>query len=171
MSNDIPAMAFHWDGESLIPLRPKMADRYYVVGMDYPMVVHEERSTNSHNHYFASLNEAWKNLPEHLAIQHPTVEHLRKWALIQAHYCDERQFVCASKAEAVRLAGFMQPMDTYAIIVITECVVTVYTAKSQKLRAMGKEEFQRSKSEVLDIVAAMAKTDPETLQANAGQAA
>jgi hypothetical protein len=40
-------------------------------------------------------------------------------------------------------------MDEYAIVTVREAVVTVYTAKSQSMRAMGRETFQKSKDDVL----------------------
>jgi len=39
--------------------------------------------------------------------------------------------------EAQRIAAFIKPMDTYAMVIVNECVVTVYTAKSQSLKAMA----------------------------------
>lgn len=43
-------------------------------------------------------------------------------------------------------------MDEYAIVEAVECVVRVYTAKSQSMKAMGNRDFQQSKSDVLDFV-------------------
>ena len=43
----------------------KQADRDFVVGMTYRLVKHRERSTTTHNHYFAAINEAWQSLPDH----------------------------------------------------------------------------------------------------------
>ncbi len=168
---DIPPLVFDWDGEAMIPRSPRLADKHYVVGEFYRMVPHEDRSMRSHRYYFASVNEAWKNLPEHLAERFPTAEHLRKYALIRAGYRDERSIAAASKAEAQRVAAFIKPMDEYAIVRVSEAVVTVYTAKSQSMRAMGKKAFGESKEAVLDILSAMIGTTPATLAANAGQAA
>ena len=49
---------FRWDGEAMVPLNPRLADRYYVVGETYRLEPREERSPNSHNHYFAAVHEA-----------------------------------------------------------------------------------------------------------------
>ena len=125
----------------------------------------------SHRFYFASVNEAWKNLPEDMAERYPTSDHLRKWALIKAGYRDERSIVASSKAEALRIAAFIRPMDEYAVVVVREAVVRVYTAKSQSTRAMGKAEFGASKEKVLDILSAMIGTSRDALVANAGQSA
>ncbi|MCK0312242.1 hypothetical protein, partial [Salmonella sp. 15E557] len=93
------------------------------------MVEQHERSDVSHNHFFASIKNGFDNLPDDLHEDFPTTEHLRKKALIRKGYCDERSIVCASKAEALRLAGFIRPMDDYAIVTARESVVRVWTAK------------------------------------------
>ena len=164
-------IAFTWNGEVMVPLQPRLADRYYVVGETYRLEPREDRSQISHNHYFASIQEAWQNLPEHDAERFATADHLRKWALITAGYRDERSIVCASKAEALRVAAFIKPLDDFAVVTAYECVITVYTAKSQSMRAMGKKQFQRSKDKVLDIVSAMIGVGADDLKKNAGRAA
>lgn len=147
---------FRWDGEAMVPASQywaKRADEAFVVGETYKLVEHHDRSQSSHNHYFACLAEAWQTLPEHLLEEYPTVEHLRKKMLIRCGYADERSIVCASKAEAQRVAAFIKPMDSYAIVTVREAVVRVYTAQSQAMKAMGAKVFQESKTKVLDAVA------------------
>jgi len=157
---------FQWDGEAMRPMRSRLADREYVVGEKYRLGVIEDRSANSHSHYFAALHEAWTNLPDDQAERFPTVEHLRKYALIQSGFRDERSIACASKAEALRVAAFIKPMDEYAVVIVREAVVLVYTAKSQSMKAMGKAAFQESKSKVLEIVSIMIGVTPNDLSAN-----
>ena len=164
-------MAFTWDGEFMAPKRPLAADRQYVVGEVYLLAATEERSWASHGHYFAAINEAWKNLPEELADQFPTPGALRKRALIKAGFRDERSIVCSSKAEARRVAAFIRPLDEYALVIVRDNVVIHLTAKSQSIRAMDKENFQKSKQDVLEIVAGWVKVTPEELQKNAGASA
>lgn len=158
---------YSWDGETMVPLPRfhKRCDEVFVVGETYTLVPHEERSGVSHRHYFACVKSAWDNLPELEAERFPTPDHLRKFALIKAGYRDERTFVAASKAEAVRLAAFMRPMDQYAVVIVSNAVVTVYTAKSQSMKAMGKKEFQRSKEAVLDVLANMIEVERSELEA------
>lgn len=170
MSAPIP-MDFGWDGEVMKPLHPKLADKQFVCGENYRLEIREDRSGPSHRQYFASITEAHKNLSEELTLQHKTPEHLRKWALVKSGYHDERSVVCSSKAEALRLAAFIQPMDEYAVILCKGSAVTVFTAKSQSMKAMGKADFQQSKDAVLDIIAALIGTDRDTLTANAEKAA
>jgi hypothetical protein len=166
-----PPLLLIYDGEALVPRYPAIADKHLVIGQVYRMVEQEDRSSASHRHYFAVINEAHRNLPEDLAERFPTPEALRKYALIRAGYRDERSIVCTSRAEALRLAGFIRPMDAYAIVTVQEAVVRVYTAQSQSLKAMGKKDFGESKTAVMDALAALIGVDPATLQANAGAAA
>lgn len=129
------------------------ADRAFVVGEVYRMVEHHDRSMNSHRHFFAAINEAWKNLPDELLDEYPTPEVLRKKALIRKGYRDERTLVCSSKAEAQRVAAFIVPTDEYAVVTFRDAVVRVWTAQSQSVKAMGAKDFQQSKSDVLDFIA------------------
>jgi hypothetical protein len=142
---------FCWDGEAMRPAPrfAKACDDAFVVGEVYRMEVQEQRSLVSHRHYFATLNDIFMSLPEGTDERIASVEHLRKFALIRCGYRDERTFVCASKAEAQQLAVFIQPMDEFAIVAVTEACVTVWTAKSQSMKAMGKVEFAASKEAVL----------------------
>lgn len=146
-----------WTGDSFEPL-PRfhnIMSAEFVIGEVYNLVEQQERSVNSHNHYFASLHDLWLNVPEDQAERWQTFEHFRKWCLIKTGYADSRQLVCSSKAEARRVASFVRPCDEYAVVTVTDCVVTIYTAKSQSKKAMGNEQFQRSKSDVLDYAASM----------------
>jgi hypothetical protein len=123
----------------------------------------EDRSAASHGHFFALLHQAWINLPEEYAERFPSEEHLRKWCLIKSGHRDERTTVCGSKAEAERVAAFIRPIDDYAIVVAREATVTVWTAKSQSMRAMGKDAFQQSKDDVLRVLSELIGTDVTTL--------
>ncbi|MBK5958055.1 hypothetical protein CCR97_07970 [Rhodoplanes elegans] len=162
-----------WDGDGFVVLNSfrKRADQDFVVGEVYNLEVVEQRSAKSHRFYFAALTEAWRNLPEHMADQFPNPEALRKWALIKAGYCDERSIVCASKAEAHRVAAFVGPMDEFAVVTVSEAVVSVYTAKSQSMRAMGGKVFNESKQRVLDIVSGLIGTTSVALTSQAENAA
>jgi hypothetical protein len=130
---------------------------------------HEERSTVSHNHYFASIQTAWDNLPEK-DDRFPNPEALRKWALIKAGYCTEATTVLDTEEQANTIAGFMGHQEG-VIIVVKGPVIKKYTAKSQAVAAMGKQEFQRSKDAVLDIIAQLIEVSRKRLEDNAGRAA
>lgn len=169
----IPPIIYTWNGDAMEPLPrfTKLCNQTFAVGETYPLVVQETRSQQTHNHFFASVHEAWSNLPENIAEQFPTADHLRKYALIKAGYRDERSIVVRSAAEAQQLAAFIKPMDDYAIVTATAAMVTVYTAKSQSMRAMGGKEFQASKQAVLDVIAGLIGVSADELQSRAGQAA
>lgn len=152
--NSIPPLAFDWDGDALVPVHPRLADRHYVVGERYMLVPHQQRSAASHAHYFATLADYHASLPEDLALKHPTLDHLRKFALIMTGFRDAHTLVASSKAEALRLAAFIRPTDEFAVVAVDGCTVTRMVAQSQSMRAMGREQFQRSKSAVLEYVAA-----------------
>lgn len=148
---------FQWDGDAMRPVRSftRLANDQFVVGQEYRLVQEAGRSKRSHDHFFACVEDAWQNLPERWDGRFPTADHLRKFALIRAGYRDERSIVATSKAEAQRVAAFVKPMDEFAVVVVTEAVVTVYTAKSQSRKAMGGPVFQKSKQDTLDVLAEM----------------
>ena len=161
----IPPIPCVWDGEAFYPRRgfQKKADQHFVAGETYQLQVVEERSAASHRHYFACINEAWQNLPDHLAERLHSPEALRKYALVKAGFADSRTIDCSSKAEARRLAAFIAPMDPFAIVKADGSQVHVWTAQSQSMRAMGKEKFQESKDRVIDVLADMLGVSTETL--------
>lgn len=152
MTEILPTV-FTWDGEHMIPKHPRAADQRFTIGQEYVLSEFQYRSQNSHDHYFAVVNEAWKHLSEADAIEFPTSEMLRKKALIQCGFRDETSVPCASKSEALRWAAAMRSVDDYAIVIVTGSTVTRYTAKSQSMRAMGAKVFQASKQAVLDLIA------------------
>lgn len=135
------------------------ADKDYVVGEVYKMAPAHDRSQATHNHYFALIAEAWGTLPDRALEEFPTAEHLRKKMLVRCGYADERSIVCASKAEAQRVAAFIKPMDEYAVVTVREAVVRVYTPQSQSKKAMGAKAFQESKSKVLDAISDLLGAD------------
>lgn len=156
-----------WDGDAFRPINDwwkSRARRQFTEGEVYHLADQPERSSRSHNHYFASVAEAWKNLPDALAERFPTADHLRRYALIKAGYCDSTTMVCSSKAEAQRVASFIRPTDEFGIVIVTEATVTRYAAKSQSMRAMGKDEFQKSKDAVLGIISEMIGVERKALE-------
>jgi hypothetical protein len=160
-------LPYVWSGEAFEPLPGfrKRADAAFVVGQVYHMEPIEERTARTHKHYFACVNEAWQSMPDDFAERFPTPEALRKFALIKAGFADSRQLVAASRAEALRLAAFVRPMDEYALVkMATDApVVTVWTAQSQSMRAMGKERFKASKDAVLAAIEDLLDLQPGTL--------
>lgn len=162
---DYPVLC-EWDGEALRPHGrnwARQADKQWTVGEQYMVEIRHERSSASHRAYFAAINDAFENLPADLAERFKSPEALRKAALIQCGYRDERSIVANSKAEAQRLAAFVQPMDEYAIVSVSGTTVVVLTARSQNMRAMGRQAFEESKNKVLDFLASLIGTTPDQL--------
>lgn len=165
-------LQYFGDGEFKATARSKAAcDAHYVVGMHYPMMEWQDRSPNSHNHEFAWLGEAWKNLPEAHKDEHPSPEHLRKAALIEAGYYNETLIDCGTKAAALRVAAYARGDDEFAHVVVRGVYVVIRKAKSQSRRAMDRKMFQESKEAILQIVAGLIGVSPDQLQAEAGRAA
>lgn len=173
MSIEAPIEAI-WTGEAFQPTSAywaRRADKQFARG-EILRIVHEpERSHSTHAHYFASITEAWRNLPPLMAERFPSPDHLRKWALIKAGYCNTHSMPCSSPTEARRLAAFIRPMDEFSVVSVEKSMVTMFTAMSQSYKAMDKKTFAESKEKVLDIVAAEIGVAKQELSDNAGQAA
>jgi hypothetical protein len=153
----IEAIAFIWDGRTMVPLDRyrALADRQFRAGQEYALVPHQARSDKSHSHYFACLKKTWENLPEKEAKFFLTAEHLRKWCLVKEGYADENTHVCQTEAAAMELAALIRTLDGYAVMQISGTILTIWTAKSQDHHHMNHEEFQTSKTKVLERCAAM----------------
>ena len=162
-----------WTGEAFAPLEwfRARADKLFVVGQRYRLIELEERSEASNSHQFAWLHDAWQNLPENLQELYPTENHLRKRALIQAGYFHEDTIDCSTNAAALRVAAYARGKDEFAFVTVRGPIVSVRTAKSQSRHAMAKDEFQASKTAIMEIVAEMIGVTPEQLKANAGRSA
>lgn len=166
---EAPPIRFRWNGDGFSPYsayNARMADKYFVVGETYDLIEHHGRSHKSHAHYFAAIHEAWQNLPETLAEQFPSEEHLRKYALIKAGYSDSHTLVLPTKSAALATAAFLRPADEFAVVIVKDKTVTRYVAKSQSARAMGAKDFQASKDAVLGILAQMVGTTRKALEGN-----
>jgi hypothetical protein len=134
----------------------------FVAGEVYHIVEQEPRSIASHNHYFASVEQAWKNLPELLAERFPTAEHLRKYALIKTGWYNSNSITGSSHEGALKLASFIRPLDEFALVDVKESVVTVYHAKTQSMR-MGNEDFKQAKDDVLGFLSDLIGVTPKQL--------
>jgi hypothetical protein len=157
-------LTYQWDGESMKPLArfAKLADKHFVVGETYPLTVHEERSSVSHRHYFACIREAWLNLNDEDALEYTSEHRLRKRALIATGWFTERRLTTSSSAEARKIVAFMmQRADDGTVFSVAGNVVIERTARSQRtgVGGMKKAEFQKSKTDVLEWVAALIRVD------------
>lgn len=153
-----------WDGRAFTPTSDRFrraADERFGAGEVVTLDQVQARSQQTHNHYFAVLHEAWASLPDHLAAQFPTEDSLRSYALCKAGFCDVETFVAASKAEAMRLAGFVRKGNV--LVTVSGAAVTRLTPHSQSMKAMGAAVFNDSKAKVLDVVADLIGVEPATL--------
>lgn len=167
--SDSPAY-FRWSGQFMAPINEAWArrcDRQFVVGKTYRLEELSERSEISHAHEFAWLRSAWLTLPEHLSDRFPTPEALRKAALIESGFYEERQIDAGSKAAALRVAAYIRSEDEFSYIVVRGPWVVIRKAKSQSRRAMDKKDFQASKTAIMEVIAAMIGVRPEDLSREA----
>lgn len=151
-----------WNGVAFFPARPARVARVFRPDQFILLEPHHERSHARHRAFFASLNEAWSSLRSD---EFPSVEHLRKRALIHTGWRDERMLVCTSGAMAQRTAAFVRPMDEFAVVTWQGHVVRVWTARSQSYKSMGRDDFNRSMDDVLDWVAERLGVPREVLEA------
>lgn len=175
MTDKIPPLAFTWnaaDGEHgcMVP-RDHRAQTYFEDRQTYQLQVYEGRSKKSHDHFFAVIEEAWKNLPERHAARFPTDEHFRKYLLIQNGFCTSTELACGTPDQAVKFAKHLRTKDAYSMILVRGTVVMEFVAESQSQHAMGKARFQDSKQKCLEGAAAMIGVSVEDLAKNTGRAA
>src|SRR5262245_10128854 len=166
-------IAYVWDGEAFTPL-PRFAGRCddeFLVGQRYTLEVIEQRSAQTHRHFFAAVHDAWLNLSEDIADEFPSSEHLRAWGLVKAGFADKTVIRCASNDDAIRLAALTKGDAKIRIVEVSGRIVTVWTPHSQSMRAMGRATFQKSKDAVLDAIAQLCGYSAAALKENAGSVA
>jgi hypothetical protein len=160
-------LPFMYEGDgrfAALPRAKAACAEHYGQGEVVMLAPVEERSEVSHRHEFVWLKDAWASLPEHLAAEYPSPEHLRKRALIATGWALMRDYACASRAEATRLAATLKAeLDEYVVIQLQDTVVRVFRAKSQGYRKMNREDFQASKTAILEWVAGLIGVTPEQL--------
>lgn len=169
----ITPVIFEWTDGKMVPLSRfrNVCVRQFEESKQYSLGEIEERSFKSHGHYFAAVGEAWKNLPEIYAQEFVTAEHLRKYALIKTRWFNLESMVLGRKADALKVVAFARKHDEFAIVTIEKNTVRVYTAMSQSIPAMGRADFQESKSNVLDFLDDLLQVERGSLSANAGMSA
>ena len=125
----------------------------------------------SHRAYFAAINEGFKNLPHSYAARFPSADFLRRWLLIECGWCEEKEFECVSPKHAKALRTFIRTEDAYVRINSHPTIVIVRKAKSQSLAAMGKNDFEASKRDTLDLLESMVNVPKGTLMREGGMSA
>lgn len=173
MTSGAPCQMY-WDGEALKPVDPywlRRALKEFTTGEIYRIVDQPERSTKSHNHLFAAIEDTWKNLPPLMAERFSSPKSLRKYCLIKAGHCFSDSIACPSHSDALRVAAFVRGNDEFAVVTVQKNVVTRYTAKSIAQNAMEKADFQKVKDAVLQILSELIGVAKHELSKNAGAAA
>jgi hypothetical protein len=150
----IPPVTCQWDGEVFRPLAASHARRHYTIGEVYKLVIQDERTQASHGQYFASLDDKWQTLPEHLATEYPSRESLRHKALIRTGFSREQTFVLPTERAAIQFASALIDSDDECCTIVAASgnCVRRWRAQSQNYKSMGREMFERSKWAVLDWV-------------------
>jgi hypothetical protein len=160
-------LCFMWNGETMVPMRPKAADKAFVIGQRYWLDEVAERSWASHQQQFAWIAEAHNNLPHNMAEMFPTSEHLRKAALIATGWHRETIIDCGSRAAAARVAAYARGEDEFAQVIVRGSTVTVRKARSQRMHGLDrmlKGEFQASKDDILGWISNLIGVEPERLR-------
>lgn len=156
-----------WNGEAFAPINSwwaKRADRQYAKGEVLHLVDEPERSGKSHRHLFSIIKAAWITLPEELALEFPSPLALRKYLLVKAGHCTAMKVPCPDRETAMRFITVCRSLDEFAIVTLTDNVVTVYRAKSIAYRELGNKQFQAIKSTVMDLLADMLHITPAQLK-------
>jgi hypothetical protein len=148
-----------------------VAKRQFGAGGEYVLDEVNERSLASHSQYFAALKDYFDNVPEKMAARWPSPVHFRRWLLVEAGWFDEKEFELFSEKHAKALATFIRTEDAYARLTIHGKKVIVRRAKSQSLKAMGKDDFEKSKRDVLELAEQLVGVPRRVAMKNAGRAA
>lgn len=173
MSRGAPIEAI-WDGEIFRPINPywvRRADKEFIKGEVLRLVNQPERSTKSHNHLFAAVEDTWRNLPPLMAERFNSPEALRKYALVKAGHCFSESIACPSHDDALRVASFVRGNDEFAVVTVQKNMVTRYTPKSMAHSAMSSDEFKKVKDDVLRVLSELIGVAKQELSDNAGKAA
>lgn len=166
MTKIVP-IPYEWTGEVMCPL-PRFdaqCTQQFIVGEIYSLDIAEQRSNAHQGFYFACLKSAWDSLPEDIAKRYPSVERLRRRALIKSGWCDERTVIFETEKDAKRASTIVQMFDEDAVVLVKGNVLHIFTAKSQSYKSMGKADFRASCDAVLDEVSKLIGTDVSTLAA------
>lgn len=118
-----------------------------------------QRSHRSHGHFFARVNEAWETMPDRYKERFPSADHLRKWALIKSGFCDIELYAFDTPEDAVMASAALKKADSYALVRVEGDEVRFFTAHSQAMPAMSKEDFQKSKDMVFDVISQLLGAD------------
>lgn len=163
MAEKIAPVEFTWTDDAV--MKPsyrflKLCDKQYVIGEKYMLEPADiQRSSASHAHYFACIDDTFGHLTPEQLQKLGTKRRLRQWALIETGWHNETIADFGSQDQAKAMAIYARKLvtnvrpDDYVEIIVRGNVVVTRTAKSQAMNVMGKEDFERSKADVLALLA------------------
>lgn len=106
------------------------------------------RSVASHHSFFAELQELYDTMPEIVTERFPSFDAFRKFCLIRTGWRNETVYTCETAQEALRWSIRLRQLDSFSVVAVSGLHITVWTAKSQSMKSMGKEDFQKSRDDV-----------------------
>ena len=113
--------------------------------------------------FFSIVRLVWTNLPDALRIQYPSSEVLRKTALCRIGWAECKVLTCETHKAAQEVALLSKYLDRYAIVDVSETVVTVFTARSLSKRHCPKKTFKEISDKAEEWLSALIGTDAATL--------
>lgn len=150
------ALHFTWANGVMTPRHPWIVREQFEEGEHVTLIEHEERSAASHGHAFARLHDIWATLPETTKEQYKLSEHtFRKRLLIGTGHHIESQVDAGSHEIAIRVAAAMASIDEDSVVVVEGPIVVRRVAKSMSRAGMDKHEFQKAKTDILELAESM----------------
>lgn len=162
MPIEIQPVLFQWTAEgSMIPAHRhhRLCNKQFVVGEAYFLGPHGGPMSASDKSYFASVNQAFKNLDDDQLKKWPSAEYLRKWALCMTGYCDHELRPFESEKDARAAATMIRKHDAFCVIKVRKAedsedwLLEVFTANSQRRGRMPDDVRKKSQNDVLDFLA------------------
>jgi len=123
----------------------------------------KDQSDPMRRRFFALVREVWLNLPDNLRKQFPSSEVLRKTALCRIGWAECKVVTCGNRKAAQEVAILAAHLDRYAVVDVSETVVTVFTARSMSKRQCPKKSFLDVSEKALDWLSQLIGTDAATL--------
>lgn len=168
-------LPFIWSGGAMHPAAQfrQLAQRQFKEGERYVLEPHDEVSHKDRAQYFATIRDAHSNVRAEALERYPSPEHLRKWALIEAGWYEQKVQVCPDRAFAVQVAMLIRNADEYLKVVIDKVddtsgqyMIVIRKARSQKVQpgAMTREEWRQSRQDVLDILSGVIGVSRKALE-------
>lgn len=168
-----PQIIYDCTGDGLKPVarHRDLFARLFEAGKRYLLIEFNERSRDTHDHFFATVTGYWHQWPENYERELPSPDHLRKHALIRTgHYIQSVMAHASAMTAAAYVRDFLHYVD-YAEGSISGATTVMRIAKTQRKKVMEAVEFQKSKQDVLDFCQAVTGIAPEDMEREAKKGA